>query len=925
MQDGRVVKPLSSADWLRALPWLLGILLLYLVPYMIGPGGLAAKYVWDEFCVSHLYPMTWFARQEFAAGFFPLWSPFTGGGIPVLANTMEEAVHPFSVFKYILPFPAGLNLYYSLRLFICLTGCYALARQLRASRPGAILGAALFTFTGFVAMNANAAIGSIAYMGWVLFAFHRLAMKPCFSSWCMVAISFALAFLGGNPQYGVYELILGAGLYFTVLLFYKPGFPGMRYVLLPATALAAGAMLTVFQTLPFFEYLTRAFTHHMPGYGSLHLDPGGYVGALSPLFDRAIVFMAGPEAGLSLEKFIEFRYLSDSYANTTVPFPFEYLGVVSVFFLVLSLLALRRLPVEVSFFALVSIISLGTAFGVFPFSLLGKVPPFTVFTSFRYSCFTASIGAAMIAAVSLSRIRLPSFKKSVLSSIVLLGIVAAAGMAVLASRAGLPLSSPLLAYPAAALVFTVVVLALLLRWRRPWPIVIFAVFELIAYDQLMNEPLFPHPLEARQTKTVASCSNTDPSCRFLAYDDVIQPNMGVFQRRHDLRNYDMTFPAVHARWMKAVNNWEEIDVLTYFLHHYYLAPKPSRLDSPLIDKASVRYLLSTRRFPEPGFHREHVEIIRSISPAPEFFNKSSTTISGKTKDGWFQHAPSAVYIAPVSPQPEAKALHVSLSMAKTAWEADSGDGVFMTLLEPAESGGETSLLYSRYLDPADRPGERRWIEASLPAFPREGVAALVLPGPAGDMRSDFAVWGDFHSPGLRKEFENKWKPTREKKIKCYENREARPRLRLAEKVEVLPGLEECYRRLEKHPVAETVSDESGGSWPSGTGEVLKTDWGTNRVEAAVHAESPATLVLADIYYPGWRAWVDGEETRVHRADCTFRAVRVPEGKSKVVFKFISRTFRICLWSGIFSWLFFTAAVVAVAIKRDRNQHAGRLE
>ena len=45
----------------------------------------------------------------------------------------------------------------------------------------------------------------------------------------------------------------------------------------------------------------------------------------------------------------------------------------------------------------------------------------------------------------------------------------------------------------------------------------------------------------------------------------------------------------------------------------------------------------------------------------------------------------------------------------------------------------------------------------------------------------------------------------------------------------------------------------------------------------------AYLVFSDTYYPGWRALVDGVETKVLRANYAFRGIKLPEGAKHVVF------------------------------------------
>ena len=49
----------------------------------------------------------------------------------------------------------------------------------------------------------------------------------------------------------------------------------------------------------------------------------------------------------------------------------------------------------------------------------------------------------------------------------------------------------------------------------------------------------------------------------------------------------------------------------------------------------------------------------------------------------------------------------------------------------------------------------------------------------------------------------------------------------------------------------------------------------------VTAATDELLVMTEIYYPGWRATVDGVETPILRADYAFRAVPVRAGSHRV--------------------------------------------
>lgn len=62
-----------------------------------------------------------------------------------------------------------------------------------------------------------------------------------------------------------------------------------------------------------------------------------------------------------------------------------------------------------------------------------------------------------------------------------------------------------------------------------------------------------------------------------------------------------------------------------------------------------------------------------------------------------------------------------------------------------------------------------------------------------------------------------------------------------------------------------------------------TDYQSSSVTISTQTTEPALLFLSDSYYPGWRAFVDGRETPIYRANFVFRAVKVPEGAHTVRF------------------------------------------
>jgi hypothetical protein len=89
----------------------------------------------------------------------------------------------------------------------------------------------------------------------------------------------------------------------------------------------------------------------------------------------------------------------------------------------------------------------------------------------------------------------------------------------------------------------------------------------------------------------------------------------------------------------------------------------------------------------------------------------------------------------------------------------------------------------------------------------------------------------------------------------------------------------------------------------------------------VQASKPALLVVSDIYYPGWQAFLDGIECPIFRADYLFRAVLIPSGRHIVEFKY--QPFSFALGVTLFVITFGTILVLSIYSglqKRSSHMH-----
>jgi uncharacterized membrane protein YfhO len=101
----------------------------------------------------------------------------------------------------------------------------------------------------------------------------------------------------------------------------------------------------------------------------------------------------------------------------------------------------------------------------------------------------------------------------------------------------------------------------------------------------------------------------------------------------------------------------------------------------------------------------------------------------------------------------------------------------------------------------------------------------------------------------------------------------------------------------------------GGGEGAVNSAVSIVNYQPTRITLDVECPSTGVLVLSEVYYPGWRARVDGREVRIHRVDHALRGVEVEAGPSRVELSFDPITLKI---GGILSAATLLAALALAA-------------
>ncbi len=148
-----------------------------------------------------------------------------------------------------------------------------------------------------------------------------------------------------------------------------------------------------------------------------------------------------------------------------------------------------------------------------------------------------------------------------------------------------------------------------------------------------------------------------------------------------------------------------------------------------------------------------------------------------------------------------------------------------------------------------------------------------------------------------------WEPHKKGtiKLRIYENEAVLPRAFIVHSVKVIEDrrqILETLRDPQFDPRATVILEENpqktvGNSMlEGGTEQVSFVSYRGNEVILRVSLAENGFLFLSEVYYPDWKAFVDGEERRIYRANYLFRSLYLDKGVHTIKFVFRPFSFRI---------------------------------
>lgn len=877
---------------LAALVYVISLLLVFW-PFLLSPGALYARVVRDFWPIYNSLPEFDLGhRLIFHFGHFPLWNFLNAFGMPLLGDLQSAPFHPARLL-FLLPFWKVIDIWLLTRVFLSGMLTYFFMRGRGAGWHGATVGGLAWMLTGSITDYINMHYLDIdLLLPAAALAFSTMALRRSIAPVIWTALVVSLAFLGGNPTSVLYLLIFSALYYFYNVYLLREDVLGGWFRFFAAAALSGLAVTCLL--LPFIEFLANSWDYHPAGVGTLPISP------------RHLLTLFGPEV-----------YGAESENGIPLLQRIPYFGVAPISLAMISLLCLRRMGSSAAFFAAVIAIFGGMVIGTMPFSFINYLPLLIRTSNFRYAVPEIAFCVAALAGFGwdhLTRWRETLWR--ILFLPVLISLIAA--WLITMKRMG----TPVLPVKGEGLLLLVVIawvvaLMFLFHRRRLLNISLASFFLLAVWTTEAGFHIHHTPLLAPDSpNTYASLPDgvdyrTILEGRVYASPGILNPNLNILHGAMDIRYLGALYVERYARFMRILDGGAPEELLLKFISCNYFDIPIENIESPLIDLMGITTVLTHIGIPKNRMVERIFSAGHIVAPSDSYVSVREMIIRGDRRITLFAHPPSRI----VADMPIGF-VFFGIGIDSSRWNK-TGDGVTFSIYR--QEGDRIISVFARHLDPANVPDERLWLDF---AIPNAGGKLIFETTPTLNNSNDWAGWSD-----IRTSDENlsRFELIRDVPFKVYDNGRSLLGAFAVGNIVVVDGEDQAVSYLKngfdfnKTAVVEGADAHAlrPGLGPQDDFEIGLDRFLGDRVRLIARLTSPGVVVLTDSYYPGWRAFVDGVETKIFPADLAFRAVKAPAGRHTIEFIYRPMSFRMGLWSAIPTVLMLLLVVYSIFKNRQK--------
>jgi len=850
-------------------------------------------------------------------GSFPLWNPYIFGGLPYVDAMHGDIFYITMLLRFILPIGTVMALLFVIHIIAAGIGMMLFLREIGIKKTVSFVGAVTYMFTGvivsFVLAGHDSKVVVTSLLPWAMLFIHRGFRLGKLLDFALLGLVFGLGLISPNVQM-MYYAFLACGFYVLYRMYIawkdaKKPWSVFKPFLLSIGSVAAGIGISAAQMLPGISYL---------GFSPRAAGGRGWDFATSWSLPRTeLIDLLNPRFSGILQNY---------WGANAFKFHAEYFGVIIVALAIVGLiLAWRRR--ETKFFA---------GFGIFGLLMaLGGNTPFYYIPYYVFPLVKSFRAPAMI------------FYTVTFSAVVL----GALGLQQTLTSPAQPVKKPKSKARKVDPTFVIFsslagVLLILALWSSASPQG-FASGLVGSIQRTSRKALSLDPLDAKTERMAREVGDGMVQLGLNPpYDPrQIEPQMNMVYSqvlsRHEYSQFNPPSPSaisylsrVGSLSMALGRNMKNLS-LGFWLSLAFVA-------------AGFVLILLWRRFDRLKWlwalllagvvfldlwsvDRHFVGVVKDAAGNPvspqEFYAKDEVVEFLQKDQGIYRVLPlesrtvGPLYIGP-------------------SYRQNNAD--YLMLYGIQSAGGYHGNQLGRYQEFIGSPGTIMFRDAQnlrypafLAALDVKYLIGLRLPGPEDFERlspqdqqtlyaiySDLAPWLDTTTSSFRPVFAGQ-------RYVIYRNYGQHSRAWLCANVEVIGENEAILTRMKRvnfDPLKTVILEEKPEGWrpsadPSDTtspGQVQITRYEPNVIEIAADVKRPAVLVLSENWYPYYRAWVDGSERKVYRADYTLRAVVLEPGNHQVVFRFRSPYVTAGVWITIVA-LGLVGLAVALSLIANRKK------
>jgi hypothetical protein len=438
----------------------------------------------------------------------------------------------------------------------------------------------------------------------------------------------------------------------------------------------------------------------------------------------------------------------------------------------------------------------------------------------------------------------------------------------------------------------------------------------------------PSPnIKRLQTERLAE----QPWDRVYAVKTALFPQSAAALGLQDARDFSVLSEKNYWQFMKTHLTNQAIPTYfdSYFSNMFTGSSYPEVIFSPYFNLLGTRYVLSTSYLNIPNFHDY---LIKSA----EFRgNDGAEMVRGFRNDYFYisTNSPSSFDIEVDIPENGDTLLLDPVVDFKEFWLIQGGIiyRVFVT-----DSKNEKHLIFEDLENPHIWREDRILQTHEISLNKWAGQTVTLTFQVEGDIRNGNSLkclWRDLYLKSWEKRVRSNFKLLYDGEINIYENSDALPRAFITHRAILSPDeittheimtrgrfdstrevimeyqsdndllkplldsgdyhlIDNTDNKLQRFTLEGAGAEDRESSNLSGNAQIESYEM--DRVTISAMMMRPGFLILSDTFYPGWRAYIDGNEAPIFRANGFLRAIPLAVGQHKVEFRYVPATFFIGL-------------------------------